>query len=680
VKNNINKKYLFLDFETHLVSSETPWESPKPVCLSWCSSDMKIIGISDNVENNLSEGLSYVFELMFEKGYDHVWQNGYNFDLLVIWDHFPEHRENLLRALDGHRIHDTLIRERLYDLSTVGEISQKKGRYGLANMVKKYLGRDISHLKKGDDIWRLRYAELDGIPINKYPKEAYSYAVEDSIDGMKVFLAQEANRADKGPGSMNTEELQIKSAFALNLAYKKGLKVNKEKLEKLAAEIDVKLEPLQKFLIDRGFAQYDKKGKYIKRQKEFMLYLQKNYPDFIKLTGPTKKFPNGQIRTDDDALALFPPDEIVHCRKDMSLLEKYKGTYIKNIEKAGYRFRAQYDILKETGRTSSFIQTMPKDGGIRDIFEADDHHVLGILDYAHIEADAMAQTYKNLGLSTGLLDYLNTGADYHSLIGSSWYNSVHNSKLSPREFESRKGDPDINKYRTFAKPAGLGFSGGIGPNTLKTTAKGQGVELSLDESIESLRFAESSIPGLTDFRGVWKSSEKGWLGKQKLVNKKCLGTYKNENGKEVPLMMDYYGYEVNGRYRNNCTYCSLANGISMQGPAADGAKEAIWECFKYAQKHDIYFVFFIHDELGFLVPETTVVNEEGQYEAMTMIHGPEIHLKNLADLMCKGMQKILPDVRITVEGGIYEHWTKDESKAKFKLKAWRTPEGKFEYV
>lgn len=654
-------KYLALDFETFLLDNEKPWESPKPVCLSWCSSDGKWVGVADNVGDSLYRQLDFLFNLAEKEDYHHVWQNGYGFDLLVIWNWFPELRERLINLLDTDKVHDTLIRERLYDLSTIGEISQKKGRYSLANMVKKYVGRDISKYKEGEDIWRLRYGELDGVPLHRYPDAAYQYAIEDVILLNDVFLAQEWMRQSKGPGSMNTESLQIKSAFVLNLAYQRGLQVNQERLKFLESSLDEKLAPLKQLLIDKGFAHIDKKGRFIKHQKEFTQYIEQNYSDFVKRTAPTKTHPKGQVATDDSALAELPPDEIVQCRRDMSILEKYRNTYIANIRKAGFVFHEKYDILKETGRTSSFIQTMPKEGGIRELFEARDGYKYAIIDYAHLEADVMAQTYKNLGLSSGLMEYLNTGADYHALIGSSWYNSANNSKLTPKEFEQRKSDPEIKRFRTLGKPAGLGLSGGIGPNTLMTTAKGQGVELSLEDAIASLRFAEESIPGLVEFRGRWRTSEKGWLGAQKLVGKKKVGVYKNDDGKEITIIEDKYGYEVNGRWRNNCTYCALANGLSMQSAAADGAKEAIWECFKYCFKTNCHLLFFVHDELGFEVPKDA----------------DEEHLMELSRYMCEGMQKILPDIRITVEGGLYSYWTKDDSKASFKSKYWRTPEGEF---
>mgnify|MGYP001948669509 CR=1 FL=1 len=72
-----------------------------------------------------------------------------------------------------------------------------------------------------------------------------------------------------------------------------------------------------------------------------------------------------------------------------------------------------------------------------------------------------------------------------------------------------------------------------------------------------------------------------------------------------------YAYEVNGRYRAGCTYCSCANGRAMQSLAADGAKEAIFlttrACydpeFMGGQFNDCHPVWFIHDEIGFEIPE-----------------------------------------------------------------------------
>lgn len=663
-----------LDLETELLTPTCLF--PKPICLSWVDHSSGKSGIVGNNETepdtpSLESHLGHILCRCAQGVLKLVWHNGFNFDLPVIWRHFPRLRKNLIECLDKGNIHDTLIREKLYDLSTTGRI--KYSGYSLKALAKTYLGRDLTKYKEGDDIWRLRYGELDGLPAEQYPKEAREYCIMDVEVLRDVYEAQERIRQEKGYGSMNTEALQIKAGFALAIANERGLRVDKERLDEFEKGIDGKLEPLKDTLISLGFAETSKTGKFLKKNKDFIKYLQDNYEAYVTTTEPTKTHPKGQVRIDEEALATYPPDRVIQCRLDMSLLEKYKGTYCNQIRKSGYVFRGAigkggipkgYDILKETGRTSGFIQTMPREGGVRELFTTiKPDSVLCTIDFAYIEACSMAQIYgEKLGI-WGLAEYINGGdkpPDYHAIMGAEWYNKVHGTFLTPESFTflRSKGDEQAAHFRKISKPPGLSFSGGIGPETLCTMARGQGVDLTMEEAVESLRVAEKAIPGLTDFRGIWYTEHKGWLGKQIPVGRRK-GAWKiNKEGERYQEWDDLYGYETNGRYRHNCTYCSMANGLSMQSPAADGAKMAIWDCFKYCIEHDgCHLVLFVHDELGFELPKATA----------------DEHSRRLALLQCQGMQKMLKKVRISTEYGIMTHWSKDEKNHITKGKVWSDP-------
>lgn len=645
------KRYA-LDLETYLISDENPL--PKPVCLSWWNlDDPEDHGVSANHFSNNAPSMKLSLEYFLGTGVwedeeqkELIWQNGYAFDLPVIYTHFPQLRERLLQTLNEGWHKDTKIRQQLYDLSTKGQIKRKG--YSLATMAKQYLGKDLDKWKKGDDIWRLRYSELDGVPVENYPKEALEYCLLDVEVLAGVYKGQEAIRQSEGYGSMNTEALQIKAGFALSLATAKGIQVNKQRLDEFEHTIDSQLDPLKLKLMELGFADTKATKKkdtglttfrYTKKNKLFLDYLQNNYPDYVSRTEATKTHPKGQIRVDEEALLEYPEDEVIKTRLEMSLLEKYKGTYCKNIRKANGLLRANYDILKETGRTSSFIQVMPREGGVREIFEPREGHVFATIDYAAIEACSIAQTAKDLNLGSTLLDYLNHGnspRDYHSLLGHLWYAYENSEEPNIEAFEKgRKTNKKMKEARNDSKPVGLSEWGGVGLEKRVKICKGQGRDLTIEQVETATRLYEEAVPEKRVYL-------KDWVNQQKLSGD-----------------FDYaYAYTVNGRYRNRCTYCACANGRAMQSPAADGAKEAIWQCFLLLEDRGYgSFVGFVHDELIFELRKDKA--EEASQE--------------LAKAMCLGMQKILPNVRISTEWGIMDRWTKDESLFLASGKVWNDP-------
>lgn len=630
---------IYVDLETYLITDNEPF--PKPVCLTYTTDTTDPIVLTNYKTKDICDIEKFLLDNLSK--HELIWQNGMSFDLPVIWTHFPSCRELLIKSLDTGLHKDTLIRQKLYDLSTDGRIKNKRGSYSLANLYKIYGGEDVTQYKQGDDIWRLRYNELDNLPIERYPAEAIKYCKLDVEILKRVFLGQEKLRQLRGPGSINTEDLQIKTAFVLSLMSSIGMKVDLKKLYDLELDIQNKLKPLQEVLLKNKFATITKKGLFRKCDKELREYLQNTYKDYIKKTNPTKTHPRGQIELTYEALNDYPEDSIIQARKDLILWEKYFNTYCKNIRKYNGTFKESYDILKETGRTSSFTQTMPKEGGIRELFIPRKNYTIIAIDFSAIEACSIAQAMVDLNLGATLKKYLNLGIkpkDYHSLLGHMWYAYRTNTTPNLKEFNRLIDQKNYEaiKARTDSKPGGLSIAGGVGNATMQKIAKASGVNISEEDAGIFREFAYNQIPEIKLFLG-----NSGWVGKQIL-----------SEDQEYP-----YAYEVNGRYRNRCTYCACANGRSMQSPAADGAKEAIWEVFKYIYEKNIKInlLAFIHDELLF------EVNSENLKELKSIA-------TDLSILMCKGMRKILPDIRITTEWSIMNRWTKDESQHLAKGKCW----------
>jgi hypothetical protein len=289
---------------------------------------------------------------------------------------------------------------------------------------------------------------------------------------------------------------------------------------------------------------------------------------------------------------------------------------------------------------------MPRDKGIRELFIPRDGYKLWTIDIAGHEGLVIAQVMKDLDLGTNLLNYINGGykpRDYHALLGHKWHEYRTNEAVSIDEFTKRKeeGDAEIKQSRQEAKAPGLSIFGGGSNETIATISKG---ELTAEKVQRARELYYEVVPEAKRFLG-----SKGWVGAQKCTDS---------------IFYTYAYATKSGRYRNYCTYSACANGKSMQSEAADSSKESLWSMFTMLKGQDWgHLLFHIHDENGGEIKETHI--EKG--------------MPLLCEAMCKGLQKILPDVRITVEFGVMDRWTKDEKEYIYGGRAFLNPNGDFHF-
>ena len=148
--------------------------------------------------------------------------------------HHPSVGPAVMKLYDEGRVSDTMIREKLLLLAD-GDLHENV-RMNLAALTKKYTGEDISLDKYSSDTWRLRYAELDGVPFDKWPKEAMDYMLNDARVTHEVWKAQNAD------GMLVNEAEQCRAAFALHLISAWGMVTDKEAVAKLKAEVQADLD------------------------------------------------------------------------------------------------------------------------------------------------------------------------------------------------------------------------------------------------------------------------------------------------------------------------------------------------------------------------------------------------------------------------------------------------------
>ena len=639
----------FIDYETHLIGEGAIF--PKPVCLSSHSENGSFIFVGMvEMEQRLRKWLT---------NGDTIGAHNATFEWGVTVTHFPHLTQLVFKALEEGRLVCTQIREQHIDINREKPII----RTNLAALVQHYFKVDISETKTADS-WRLRYSELDGIPIAEWPQEAIDYSIEDSVWAYKIYKKQiEVDTL-----------LSMRSSLYLNLMAAQGMTISQERVMTLKQEVMTILQPHYDYLVEHGFCT-KVKGKDIPRKnmKKLKEHIEVKDMDFMYTA-------KGSISVTGEALEYYrgqEPDEVLKRFADIGVYEKVLSAFVSRME-GNEKMYSSYSTVKSTGRTSSSgssfypslnIQQLPRtvEGvtyDLRNCFVPRKGFKILSIDYAGLELSSTAhQLYSVYGKSK-MREVVNGGdtpVDMHSVL------AAYIQKISYDEFISRK--KELKHVRTLAKPINLGFPGGLGFDTMRKLLYMAGIKtkfkilhkatrkedlvyflynldapdlriarlnkdewgLVQDELVELKRKFFSLYPELEDFL---KHKHKSYImtGKTKWA--------KNDYGEWE--LEDVYKYKVGSFERSWCTYTAFCNGFLMQSPAAQGAKGAVSAiCKEFYGHKDLIPKAFIHDEILFEVREDR-----------------EDLIEKAAYIMIDEMQKVLKSVRITVEASLANEWTK----------------------
>ena len=640
-----------IDYESFLISDGNVF--PKPVCLSHY----------DGTETGLlnrKETETYLHEILTKSDEIIIAHNAV-FECGVTVTHYPELAQLVFDALDNSRIYCTKINEALWNTQREKQIQDLT----LAGLVKHYFGVDISSTKTDPDAWRLRYSELDNVPISDWPVAARQYAIDDSIWAYKVAEKQQPIN----------QQLALKSAVHLNLMGAQGFAIDQTRVLVLEQEIWEYLTPRYDFLVKNGFCDYIAHQKAPRKQvKKLKEYVESLNVDLMHT-------PKGGTATSGEALASYitqKPDEILQAFSELSKYEKILTAYVSHLKTAP-KIYSQYSTTKNTGRTSSSgsklfssvnIQNQPREvknvtWDIRNCYIPRPGMKIVSIDYSGLElCSAAHQLYTTVGYSK-MRDALNEGdkpTDMHSKLAAKI------KKVSYEEFMEHKKEPEYKAARQKAKPINLGFPGGIGYDTMRHLMWRDGIKtkyqvletakrktdlyyyltnlsrpdlrikrinkgeyaLVQDELVVLKRYIFDLYPELEEF--LKETHKKFQTGKNKWMM--------NEYGEweEEPM----HRYETQGFVRDWCTYTALCNGYLMQTPAAIGAQKTMnkltrhfWNCPDFIPQA------FIHDEVVAEVnPNRTDLIETASY------------------IMIEEMQSVLSSVRIAAEASMSDWWQK----------------------
>lgn len=643
------RKYMIgIDYETYLIGNGAVF--PKPVCLSGYDG-------ADTFLLNRSESEKKLHEILTKK--EEIIAHNTVFECGVTAIHYPELADLLFDALDAGLFYCTKINEELWNIQR----EKRVYKLTLADLVKHYFNVDISAGKKDPDAWRLRYNELDGISIEKWPQKAVDYAIDDSIWAYKIRQKQKPI----------DQKLALKSAVYLNLMGSQGFNIESERVEKLDSEIWEFLTPRYDFLVEHGFADYLPKQKQprkqIKKLKEYVeslgLELQKTAKGNTAVSGEALEFYMTQI--DDPVMKAF--GELTQYEKILTAyLNRLKGTE---------KIYSSYSTTKNTGRTSSSgsklfdsvnIQQMPRQVkgvtyDVRNCFVPRPGFKIFSIDYGALElCSAAHQLYQTVGYSN-MRNALNEGdrpTDMHSKLAAKI------KGISYEEFMSRK--TELKEDRQKAKPINLGFPGGIGYDTMKYLMNRDGIKTNFQilekaSNKQDLYYYLFNLDA-DDLRIKQYGKHDFALVQDELVllKKHVFGLYPELeeflkethkhflNGKEKWKKNEFdqweleelYKYQVGTFVRDNCTYTALCNGYLMQTPSAIGAQKAMNAIIRKYWKHaDLIPQAFIHDEIVGEIREDCYCL-----------------LDDVANIMMTEMQSVLSTVRIAVEASVSDYWQK----------------------
>lgn len=367
-----------------------------------------------------------------------------------------------------------------------------------------------------------------------------------------------------------------------------------------------------------------------------------------------------------------------------------------------------YNALVETTRTSSMSsEHYPSSNGqnvdprAKPVYKAREGWVFCGADFSTLELVTLGQTcYSLFGKSTHR-EVILSGRDNHTYLAAplayrlspelraafeGLSADARHDVLAPLKKSKNEADKKLFKlWRGLAKPVGLGNPGGLGPVKFLSLAKkkpyfvdvrAMAMELPpefFDEIMDSdlagsVLYHHKKITGREDSEFAWNPMLKGialalelrrvWFSIYPEMKtyfdyvKECLQDPVNvatdAEGKPIQL----YAYETPlGALRRGCTFTSVANGLGLQSPGAEGAKAAVFkinrECRDKTRNSVLYGcrpILFVHDEIISEIPEDNLMHERAQ---------------RIAQLMVESMGLVCPDVPIKAEPVLMRSWSKD---------------------
>ncbi|NBD13825.1 DNA polymerase [Corallococcus silvisoli] len=555
----------------------------------------------------------------------------------------------VFEAAEAGRLHDVAIREALIDIArghhgvdpkTGRQLGDDEGaRYPLSLLVKRHLGLDISAEKKAPDAWRLRYAELDGVPLEQWPAAAVDYPRRDARFTLDVHLAQERVAATSpNGGNLHAEGDQVRAALALHFASIWGLRTNGGRVAQLRQRVEAEWSANRARFLAAGIFRPDG----TKDSKRLASLVSAAYNGLPPVTSPTERFPDGQVATDRDTL-LDSGDALLEELGKAGKVDKYRSTYLGKLEAGVTRpFNPRFNVLVSTTRVSSDYQQLPQRGGVRECHEARPGFVFCSVDYAGLELRTMAQrALWEVGWSR-MAEALMAKEDVHTSAAATFLGESY-AALLPRV---KAKEATATSFRSLAKIFNFGKGGGLGAGgmayharakdgvrfcQLAKAAEACGVERVPVRVQGKVKMVCAACVDVSRYYGDrWMQA---WPEQREMFSRASRLTY---GGRLVDVMIP--GANI---LRGGCGYTQWLN-TPFQGLGAVGTKLATWRVSleMYTDRRSPLWgsrlVLMVHDELV----------AELRANCPNRLHAAA---ERMAELMRQAMRETTPDLAGAIE-------------------------------
>jgi len=575
------------------------------------------------------------------------------FDMAVICAEWPKLLPLVVRAYDQNRVTDTMIRAKLLDIAGglyAGWLDKSgkwyKPKYSLADLARRFSKRTL--VKDG---WRMFYAEFRDVPIqhwveharevqdkyrpefglaehnllldpdNSEVKQRYAdlkemltapvercieYPIEDAVAALEVYECQLAHEK-----YLENQWEQCRAAFRAHLQSCRGLKTDPVAVERLRAATVHAHVQVQERLQVVGIVRKDG-TRDLKAAAAAMISACAEEGIEVRMTPPSKKFPEGQVCLDADACAAAD-DPIM---ADYALITSYGNILSKDIPMllAGAVVPVQSRIgLAATGRETSSGpniynlrgMTIETDNGdelsVRPCFVARDGWDIAQADYPALELHTLGQSCLDLFGFSKLAEMLNSGIDPHTAFAANL------EEISYEEAVERAKDKGWLP-RKIAKVFNFGKPGGMGDKKFVKYLANNGIDVDLKMVVAYTKLWKATFPEMVElFRAAGDACRTG------------SGTVDLPRSK---------------RSRGGANYTAWCN-TWFQGPGSDCTKRAAWMIMKACyvdQASPLYgsrIVAVVYDEFLVEIPRGPM-QHEAAYE--------------LARLMRIGANELVPDV------------------------------------
>ena len=523
-----------------------------------------------------------------------VVQNG-SFDFACLAVEFPSLLPWIFEQYEAGNVQDTMINAKLVAIEN-GTIDRQ--RFSLAAIAKRLLGLKVEG-KHGEDVWRLRYHELDGVNPQDWPLEAREYALKDVEITRAVHKAQNYTRPHD----------QARGAWALHLISVYGMRINSIRASKWLDEVEKEAE--------KGRQKAQKLGILRANGTKDIKILQGIITDAYNGKPPLTD--KGKVSYNVETLK-GSGDASLIAYAESSFATKLSTTYAP-ILKDGQTVHPRYNVLVSTGRTSCSkpnMQNPPRGGGFRAVFEPRPGYTYVLCDYDQIELLALAQCHLWMFKTSAIADAVNEGRDLHCEVAAKLKNIHYNAFLKQYEI----GYEWAKNLRQFSKVSNYGFPAGLSAARFREYAKGYGLDVSEDEAKE--------------IRAAWLET---WPEMKK---------YFSHISRATAWGPTDVAQFLSGRIRGGCSFTQYTNTL-FQGLTADGAKEALFNVSKACytdQKSPLFSsrpVAFLHDEIILESPKEKAASAAAE----------------LQKVMIESMERWIPDVKIGATAYLSTQWSKN---------------------